>query len=124
MLNTLPQKSAPLSNAGMQKLLEIVKNNPSLAQSVANEIENNPREAIFRYFRLTTPQQSAITNSPDDRLKIRVAPLVAALRNEVFDGIKYDPGSGAADDTNPDHPGGGPGGDVMWKCTCSVTIEN
>src|SRR2546429_8065222 len=76
----LPHKTASLDQAGLDKLLDWARSDPSRPSRLADLIEQDPIAVMDHLFRLTSPVRVAVQNTGPDALRERLRPVIAALR--------------------------------------------
>jgi hypothetical protein len=64
-LSILPNQTVPLTEAGINALLEKMNREPALGVHVQDALRENPRRTLFRLFELTAVQRSIIRNMSD-----------------------------------------------------------
>lgn len=92
-MESFPRKTASLDQPGVEKLLQMAREDSAFAHAVADELEANPRAVLMRLFRLSTEQTEAIAATSDQILTTRSLPIIERLRSGNLEGVKYDPGS-------------------------------
>ena len=78
-LGALPRKTASLDQPGVDKVLGLLRSDPELASKTAKLLRENPRQAIERVFRLSTPQAENLKNLSDDELAKQLEPIASAI---------------------------------------------
>jgi hypothetical protein len=81
MLDTsgLPHKTASLDQAGLDKLLDWARQDPSRPPRLAELLEQDPVALMDHLFRLTAPVRRAVGITGPDALRERLRPVIAAL---------------------------------------------
>jgi len=107
----LPQKTASLDQAGIQKLLGLAAQDQPLAKQAAAFLTRDPAGALDYFFRLSPTQQRAIRATPAANLLGRMQPVIDQLSGGVaasaVSGALYDPGTPTDD----------------LKCNCHIHFE-
>jgi hypothetical protein len=67
-LRPLPVQSVPLTQDGINELLDKLNKEPTLGTHVQDALRENPRRALIRLFDLTAVQRSIIENMPDSEV--------------------------------------------------------
>jgi hypothetical protein len=77
------EPQAPFTPEQVKALFaQVISDGPAAANTMADDLETNPRAVVGNYFALTGPQQTAMNNLSDDDLRDRVAGIVRALRDD------------------------------------------
>jgi hypothetical protein len=73
---------------GLNKLVDIARQNPEQAHQVAHHLRDNPRKVIQQLFRLSAVQASTLNNTSDEDLKQMVAPIADALSQDKLKAMR------------------------------------
>lgn len=81
MLDTsgLPHRIASLDQAGLDRMLDWAREDPSRPERLADLLEQDPVALVDHLFRLTDGMRRAMSVTGPDGLRERLGPVIAAL---------------------------------------------